>query len=211
MTATLERATSVVAGSEEWTLSAAFPWVVREEIAPRVWKKDSSVQTLWLESNGSEGCYGGWDLRFPAPAGMREGDYLRFEIDAEAVDLSRGTDALMAEAFWHDAAGAQVDWDPIFFEGEAGLQGPEKGEPASPSARFRARYAARLRYPAGAVELRVRCGIRWSRTGCVGWQNWRLRPVASAPPRLLRLGVASAQPERWVDMWTNRTHYAEQC
>jgi predicted amidohydrolase len=166
------------------------PWTVRETIAPRVWREDGAC---WLESNGSEGCYGGWELRFPIEAA--EGDELLFELHAEARDVARGADALVVEAFWHDASGVQHDWDPVFFGG---------GYP-------RPSYAARLRCPAGATELRVRCGLRWTPTGRVRWHGWRLYPVQKSPARRLRLGVASAKPARWVDRWTNRDHYVAQC
>jgi predicted amidohydrolase len=175
-------------------LHDAAPWVVRDEIAPRSWPEVcAGGNSLWLESNGSEGCYGGWELRFAVDA--REGDSFRFELQAEAFDVARGADALIAEAFWIGADDVQRDWDPVFFTG---------GYP-------RPSYAVRLRCPAGATELRVRCGLRWSPTGSVRWHGWRLFPVDAPPPRLLRLGVATQQPAAWTDMWANRDHYVAQC
>ena len=187
-------------------LSGAAPWVVRESIAPRVWPEAcEDGNSLWLESNGSEGCYGGWELQFALDSlDLREGDELAFELRAEAHNVARGSDALVVEAFWFDSSGAPLDWDPIFYAG---------GFPE-------ATYAARLRCPAraagagngvGSVELRVRCGLRWSPTGSVRWHGWRLYPVAKAPARTLRLGVASAKPERWVSIEANRDHYLAQC
>jgi predicted amidohydrolase len=150
-------------------------------------------ESLWLDSNGSEGCYGGWELRFPVTAS--EGDELVFELGASASDLTRDGDALVVEAFWHGADDAQRDWDPVFFT--SGYPNP--------------RYSTRLRCPAGATELRVRCGLRWSPTGRVRFHGWRLYPVQQTPHRLLRLGVASAKPPAWKDLWTNRAHYVAQC
>ena len=174
----------------EPTTFTAVSWVVREEIAPTV-RRDGDY--LWLDSNGSEGCYGGWELRFPV--GAAEGDEFVLELYADAEGLTRGSDALVAEAFWFGAENAQRDWDPVFFEG---------GYP-------RARFATRLRCPAGAAELRVRCGLRWSPTGRVRWHGWGLSPVEKTPHRLLRLGVASARPPAWKDVWTNRAHYVDLC
>ncbi|HET7767456.1 MAG TPA: carbon-nitrogen hydrolase family protein, partial [Chloroflexota bacterium] len=191
MTAVLEP-TVVSPTAAKVPLREAVPWVVREEIAPTLRREDDS---LWLESNGSEGCYGGWELRFPVPAGVSEGDELVFELRAEASGLARGSDALVAEAFWHVADDKQCDWDPVFFDG---------GYP-------QAAFSARLRCPAGATELRVRCGLRWSPTGRVRWHGWHLHPVARKPHRLLRLGVASARPPAWKDVWTNRAHFVAQC
>jgi predicted amidohydrolase len=211
VSATVEHTPSVVVEPRKTAipLRGSVPWVVREAIAPRLWTKAeaSGLQDLWMESNGSEGCYGGWELRFPVEA--REGDQFFFELAAETAGLARGVDALVAEAFWHDAAGAQVDWDPVFFAGTAGPDVLEVGDVSG--GRLYARHAVRLRCPAGATELRVRCGIRWSPAGRVRWHGWRLRPVPAAPARRLRLGVASTKPGRWVDLWTNRDHYVAQC
>jgi len=178
-------------------LREAAPWVVRQEIAPHV-RREGDV--LVLDSNGSEGCYGGWELRFPVTAAER--DEFVFELQADANGIARGSDALVAEAFWFGAASGDapdapgnLDWDPVFFAG---------GLP-------HARFTARLRCPGGATELRVRCGLRWSSTGSVHWHGWRLYPVQKTPHRLLRLGVASARPPVWKDIWSNRDHYVAQC
>ena len=46
-------------------LTEARLWVCRPEIAPLVRRYGDS---LVCDSNGSEGCYGGWELVFRAPA-----------------------------------------------------------------------------------------------------------------------------------------------
>jgi predicted amidohydrolase len=206
-----------LAGAGTVPLAGAIPWVCREAIAPRVWREaeagdPAGLESLWLESNGSEGCYGGWELRFAVsgPAGSA----FAFHIAADAVGLARGADALVVEAFWYTAAGKQVDWDPILLAEAGGgatdptLSGSGAALGGGPG---RVRFAARLRCPDGAAELRVRAGIRWSPIGRVRWHGWRLHPAAPVPSRHLRLGVASAKPERWVDMATNAAHYVEQC
>ena len=48
-------------------LGHAQPWICRESIAPRIWQ-EADRTALWVESNGSEGCYGGWELLFPVAA-----------------------------------------------------------------------------------------------------------------------------------------------
>jgi predicted amidohydrolase len=198
-------------------LAGAIPWVCREAIAPRVWLEDGprdaeAPTALWLESNGSEGCYGGWELRFAA-SGIA-GSAFTFEIVATTAGLDRGPDALVVEAFWHDAAGKQVDWDPILFTGQDDARGgnsaTSNGARVAPQHR-QVRFAAKLRCPDGAAELRVRAGIRWSPAGRVSWHGWRLAPAPAEPARYLRLGVASAKPARWVDIAANAAHYVEQC
>ncbi len=73
-------------------------WVCRPEIAPHVRREGDG---LWCESNGSEGCYGGWELVFRGPWSAER---LRFDLAVDGDSLPRGADSLVAEAFWHDSA-----------------------------------------------------------------------------------------------------------
>ncbi|MBM4084240.1 MAG: hypothetical protein FJ272_05575, partial [Planctomycetes bacterium] len=46
------------------TVKSCKPWAPREAIAPKARRdKDGFV----VASNGSEGCYGGWELAYPLP------------------------------------------------------------------------------------------------------------------------------------------------
>ena len=179
-------------------LGQVQPWICRESIAPRVWSEDDRT-ALWMESNGSEGCYGGWELLFPV--GAQLDDVLLLELAAEATGLERGTDELVVEAFWYDDSGAEVNWDPVLLDR---VTGDEDG-------RLSVYYAKSLRYPAGATQLGVRCGLRWSPRGRVRWHGWRLQRTAPRPPRTLRLGVASGRPRKWVSATASIAHYVEQC
>lgn len=179
----------------------AAPWVCRPEIAPRVWREEGA---LGVESNGSEGCYGGWELVYEAaswPAPL-----LDFGIEASASGLPHAADNVIVEAFWDDAAGAEVEWEPIVVL----RQGPPRRDGACAL-----QLGGRLRVPGGAARLRVRCGLRWADRGRIRWHGWRLRPAPPAPaPRRLRLGVASARPpkqEPWIDSAANAAHFLEQC
>ena len=183
---------------DDLLLGRAVPWVCRQSIAPRVWQ-DADPLGLWTESNGSEGCYGGWELLFPV--GAEPGDELILELAAEAEALPRGTDELVVEAFWYDAEGAEVNWDPVLLD----------RVDAAGDSRLAVRYAKSLRFPAGAKRLGVRCGLRWSPSGRVRWHSWRLNRQATRPNRTLRLGVASGRQGRWVDLQTSIAHYVEQC
>ena len=179
-------------------LGHAQPWICRESIAPRLWPEDDRT-ALWMESNGSEGCYGGWELLFPVAA--QPGDALLLQLAAQATGLERGTDELIVEAFWYDDSGAEVNWDPVLLDRAT----------ADTDGRLSLRYAKALRYPAGATRLGVRCGLRWSPRGRVRWHGWRLQRTAPRPPRTLRLGVASGRPVKWVSAAASITHYVEQC
>lgn len=190
------------------------PSVCRPEIAPRLERaggqdRDDGVaeDSLWCESNGSEGCYGGWELVFRGPwlddAGEDAGR-LDVALVAEAQGFARGADALVVEAFWHasDAVDAPaVEWDPLFVSAVE----------AAGSA-LRVRYANTVRRPPGATELRLRCGIRWADRGRVRWHGWQ---IDGAPPvgshRRLRLGVASARPPASIDRAACVAFFVEQC
>jgi predicted amidohydrolase len=183
----------------------AAPWVCREAIAPRVRRDDGG---LWTETNGSEGCYGGWTISFPVTA--RAGDEFRFRIEADGTALARGADELFGDAIWIVADGTEVDWEPLLLEGAARTGGTAASDGEAP---LRATWVARLRYPslATATRLQVRFGLRWSSRGRVRWHDWRLEPVARRSPRVLRLGAASGRPERAIDGPTNAAHYLAQC
>lgn len=202
MASDVVEAPDATAAGDEIALAQALPWVCRDAIAPRIWREEEAAGTadLWVESNGSPGCYGGWELRFPVAAQPRQ-DFV-LEIEAAGDALTRGPDALVAEAFWYDATGKQLDWDPVLLDRAARAGG---------DSHVRARYAKRLRYPAGATELGVRCGIRWTARGRARWWGWRLRRAPARAARTLRLGVASRPPDTQTDLDGNIAHWVAQC
>jgi predicted amidohydrolase len=185
---------------QAFRLADVAPWVCRAEIAPRVWRDDAGG--LWTESNGSEGCYGGWELRFDVDAvDVPAGRPCRVAIEAEGNGLERGRDQVTAEAFWFDGGGKQVDWQPLLAERiEDGAGGA-----------LRVLLAGRTPCPPGAAHLRVRCGLRWTERGRVRWHGWRIEPAVERAPRTLRLGVASGRPVGWSGVEAATAHYVEQC
>ena len=179
-------------------LGHAQPWICRESIASRLWS-EADRTALWMESNGSEGCYGGWELLFAVAA--QPGDALLLQLAAQATGLERGTDELIVEAFWYDDSGAEVNWDPVLLDRAT----------MDDDGRLSVYYAKALRYSTGATRLGVRCGLRWSPRGRVRWHGWRLQRTAPRPPRTLRLGVASGRPRKWESTAASVAHYVEQC
>lgn len=195
--------------------AAFIPWVCREAIAPQLRREgDAGAPTaLWTESNGSEGCYGGWELR--VPAGEPAGEDLTVEVLASGSGLGRGTDELTADAFWHNSGGAELDWEPLLqdaAEGTTGDSGPGlHGLPDLIEQSLDVRLVARLRRPPAGVEIRLRFGLRWSARGVVRWHGWRVARALPRPPRMLRLGVASGRPAQWNGPEGNAAHYVQQC
>jgi len=150
-------------------LRAAKPWAPRAAIAP-----ESSIPTpgtYAVRSNGSAGCYGGWDLVFEAP----QSPWVRVRVVARPDGLERGLDSLRAALFWNeDLAYATMRWEPVLavaqtaagvvFEGQAPV-------------------------PRGATSLVLRVLLCWSRSGSVTWQEAAVQGCEAPAPRPWRLAA----------------------
>ncbi|MGI6541508.1 MAG: carbon-nitrogen hydrolase family protein [Limnochordia bacterium] len=143
------------------------PWAPREQIAPIC--SGSPSTTLRVASNGSAGCYGGWELRYPAD---REGEYLQFQVKVRWKNLKYGIGSVTAESNWQGVN----DWDPIY-------TGVSDGEWVT--------LSQVVKCPVDAECLRVKLMLRWSDTGMVEWKEPLLLPTEAPKPRRIRLGAAS--------------------
>ncbi len=174
-------------------LQAMEQWKVRDAITPKISRDIADGDTrLIVNSNGSAGCYGGWELTY----GVEEGTYFTFRVRVSFTDLKRGMDSVSAEAFWRDEDGQQVDWDPIFPAGKDG----ETVLMEKPLIR-----------PDEAKQLAVRIGIRWSETGSMTWSNPELVEVTPPVPRMIRLGAASAKPATGESIEKNCQFFSNEC
>jgi len=155
------------------SLRSARPWAPRPGIAPSTRCEDDE----WIvASNGSPGCYGGWDLVYPS---LKAGTWVAFRVRARWRDLERGYDSVNAVAVWFDKHDQMVSWEPMV------PQKVEKGYVA---------YEGRARVPAGARTMVARLLIAWSSRGEVRWSGPQFKPVAAPRPRKLRLGAAGGVP-----------------
>lgn len=195
------RSATVPASDAHVPVPSVTPWICRVAITPRIWQEGAG-QAVWTESNGSAGCYGGWELRYAVPVATEQ--EWRFELAADGTDLLRGADEVVVEAYWYGATGVELNWDPVFLGACAAGDG-------STGTSLQMHFARRLRQPPAATHLAIRCGLRWSSAGRVRWYDWRLEPVTPRPPRMLRLGVASGRPPPWTGAEGNAAHYLEQC
>ena len=149
-------------------------WSPRPELAPRT--RGDLETGLVLESNGSPGCYGGWEIVYPPGA---KGDCFKFRVKARWKDVKFGRDALSVEAKWEGPDGDWLDWAPVHNftrEGEwIVLEGI-------------------LDNKTGAPALVIKLLMRWTPTGVIEWREPVLTPCDPPAPRRLRLGVAASPP-----------------
>ncbi len=151
-------------------LSRCVPWTPRPEIAPYL--SGSVATVLRVETNGSPGCFGGWELHYPVKG---DGQYLRFQVQVRWKDLRYGFESLSAEGSWTGANG----WEPVIDYESSGNW---------------VTLSAQVAVPSGASEFVVKLLLRWSPTGVVEWKAPQLIPVAVPQPRPIRLG-ASGMPQ----------------
>lgn len=151
-------------------LESARAWAPRPQIEPKTSRR---ADVFEVTSNGSPGCYGGWELVYPAPRGRNRS--VRFRVRAQWWDLVRGYDSVNMAAVWLDRKDAQADWDPIF------PRGVERGYVV---------YEGLLRVPEDACRLVVKLFMAWSETGRIRFAGPTLSEVPTPPPRRLRLGAA---------------------
>ena len=152
-------------------LQTVRPWAPRPQIQPETRREKGGA--LRIVSNGSEGCYGGWELVYPAPRTTKTA--VLFRVKARWRDLRRGYDSVNTAVAWLDAKGNQVDWDPVFparFDGAHVI------------------FERLLRVPEGAHQLVIRLLMAWSETGSLWFSSPRLTRVPLPAPRRLRLGAA---------------------
>ena len=152
-------------------LKASQPWSPRPAICPKV-RRDADE--FVVASNGSTGCYGGWELMYPA---AKAGDWVRFRVKARWQGLDRGYDSVNVAVAWLDREGTQVGWEPVF------PQGVRRGRVA---------YEGRVRAARGAHAMVVKLLIAYSGAGEIRWSDPELRKAAAPKPRPARLGAAAA-------------------
>ena len=152
-------------------LKSARPWSPRKAICPRTCRDGKEFV---VASNGSEGCYGGWELQYPAG---KAGEWRSFRVKVRWSDLERGYDCVNVALMWVDKEERMVGWEPIL---PAGL---EDGHVV---------YEGEALVPERASILVARLLMACSSSGEIRWTAPEVRPAAAPKPRRLRLGAAGA-------------------
>ncbi|MEW6356083.1 MAG: carbon-nitrogen hydrolase family protein [Planctomycetota bacterium] len=151
--------------------TGARPWSPRPQIAPTT-RRDGKEWVV--ASNGSAGCYGGWEVLYPAP---KVGEWARMQVKARWSGLERGYDCVNVAIMWLDEKENMVGWEPILsltFDGAHVI------------------YEGQTPACSRAKTLAVRLLIACSATGEIRWCEPTVERIPTPKPRKLRLGAAGA-------------------
>jgi len=163
-------------------------WSPRAELAPLL---SESGGRLRVESNGSEGCYGGWECVYAWP----QAPFARVRVGARPRNLQRGVDGIHAAMVWGDEAYPR--WEPLL---PVSVEGDEYV------------YEGLGLRPPDATCLNVRLMIAWSSTGSIEWSEPEVLPEAAPAPRRRRFGVAGGPlPEGERSIAANTEAYLAVC
>ncbi|MGD8239790.1 MAG: carbon-nitrogen hydrolase family protein [Armatimonadota bacterium] len=143
-------------------------WAPRPAIAPEAQRAGDE---FLVASNGSAGCYGGWELVYPAPAA---GNWVRFRIKARWHDLARGYDCVNVALTWLNSRRQMVGWQPLL--------------PARATRRY-VTYEGSSPAPEGARWAVPRLLIACSSRGEIRFSDPELQRTAAPRPRRMRLGA----------------------
>ena len=151
--------------STQLPMKVSRAWAPRADIAPETARGDG---TYTITSNGSAGCYGGWDLVYPA---LDAGRWVRFRVKVSWQDLERSYDSVNAALVWLDADDKMVGWEPIF---------PTQVKSG------KVHYELRAETPAGAAVAVARLLMAHSSRGQIEWSEPVIAPAAKPRARRVR-------------------------
>lgn len=167
-------------------------WAPRDALMPQL--RRTSAGGLLVLSNGSPGCYGGWELTFDL---QDSPGLLVASVNVRWADLGQGSDSLQALIQWVDSGGNVPSWAPLEISGNEEEWCVLRSRP--------------LERPSGC-RLIMRLLVRWSSTGWAEWADPHVADAAPIPARRLRLGAGSSHETSELPTLTqNRDRYMELC
>ena len=86
--------------------TSAHLWSPRAPLAPKV-RQDGEAYVV--VSNGSEGCYGGWEFKYPLP----QTEWVNVQARAELSGLRWGLDQVHAAVVWEGREPLGMTWEPV--------------------------------------------------------------------------------------------------
>ncbi len=153
--------------------TALRTWAAREGLEARCAREGDR---LLVESSGSPGCFGGWDIVFPVEGGR----HYRIGLDYATQAMDSVLDGMPVFVFWTDDADERVDYDYLLVH-----------EPDAPAGRAERVF----RCPDSATRAVVRVGVRWTATGRAEFSAPATELVEAPPRRVHRIAVAAERPE----------------
>lgn len=146
----------------------AHPWSPRPQLMPGVTRAgDGFVVT----SNGSEGCYGGWELAYPLPPT----EWVTVRVRVKLLGLRWGLDHAHAAVVWEGFEPLGVKWEPL-------LPLQASGDDLI--------FQAHCQRPPGAKGMLLRLLIAWAGQGELRWSEVSVQEAKPPARRRWRLGAA---------------------
>lgn len=150
--------------------TSSTPWSPRADISAVCAQGPDGGFTVG--SNGSPGCYGGWELTYPAP----RSPFVRVRVKARLRDVQRGGDSVHAALVWLPGKGQPFAWEPLTVER------------VSTSGILTLGCVARR--PERVLGFSVRLLLAWSDAGEIEWSKPEVEECGPPRPRKWRLGAA---------------------
>jgi len=147
---------------------SARPWSPRPPLAPKV---SRAGEGFVVASNGSEGCYGGWELAYALPPT----EWVNIQVRAKLAGLCWGLDQVHAAVVWEGFEPLGVKWEPLM---PVQLSGDD------------VTFRMHCQRPPGATGMLLRLMIAWAPAGEVRWSEVKVEPARPPKPRRWRLGAA---------------------
>jgi predicted amidohydrolase len=185
---TVQQSTSVAIEPEDNLLEPVLrmrdaqtcrPWAPRENLQPhcrRVNGKDGSA--LQVESNGSIGCHGGWEIWYN---NITPGTAYRFCVTAHVSGTPHPVENISPEIYFFGQKSKHLDWQFVDAVETLGDQ---------------IRFEKIVTVPSEADRLAIRLILRWTAHGIVTFSNMSLTSAETQPGTQYRAAVAAGFPQQ---------------
>ncbi len=176
----------VIRSAGEAQPTALRTWTARPGLEAKLSREG---ETLVAASSGNPGCFGGWDIVFPATGGT----WYSVGLDYSTEGMASVLDGTALFVFWEDDEGERVDYDYLMIH-----ESPAVG-----------RVQRRFRCPENATRAVLRVGVRWTATGRAEFALPELTPVEAPAPRIHRIAVAAERPRNPKSVEDNVAQYTQ--
>ncbi|MFO7948465.1 MAG: carbon-nitrogen hydrolase family protein [Armatimonadota bacterium] len=148
-------------------------WAAREVLKPHCRRTGN---WLVVESSGSPGCFGGWDIVFDD---IEAGRWYEIGLDWQADEVPNVLDSVPIFVFWMDEGDERCDYDYLIIRTPEGSEG---------------RAERTLRAPDEACRAVLRFGLRWTATGRAVFKKPSVNAGEAPPERTVRVATITPEP-----------------